>query len=276
MAVQFCTSLKQLTFTKTVWFFTLKKQFVVKNRHLTMDARFTNATNGTNYYINWHTTRSPEVLVYPSVYLYCTWDGSMTCFLRYFIIANVINLFWPEEENVGIEWIVSGLYFHVSEKKSITISWHFTQCRIRGLNFKWNHTQLKSKPGTIEKNVSTIGPSAGIEPTPSRCRRNAPWQEYQPFIYSLAFFQWANSKNIFLRKINPFIPLKKTTFCIPIIFSNCSSQIVYRLLEGSFKKNHHWYEIQLIRGIWEFTTKIVGVIYWSLHKKKKTLNNPLN
>ena len=31
----------------------------------------------------------------------------------------------------------------------------------------------KFKPGTVEKNSSTIGPPAGIEPTPLRCRCNA-------------------------------------------------------------------------------------------------------
>ena len=48
--------------------------------------------------------------------------------------------------------------------------WDFTQCRIvskvfKDLNFEWNYTQLKFKPGTAEKNESTIGPTAGIEPT---------------------------------------------------------------------------------------------------------------
>ena len=31
----------------------------------------------------------------------------------------------------------------------------------------------KFKPGTVEKNSSTIGPPAGIEPTPLRCRCSA-------------------------------------------------------------------------------------------------------
>ena len=30
----------------------------------------------------------------------------------------------------------------------------------KSLNFEWNHTQLKFKPGTVEKNE--IGPPAGI------------------------------------------------------------------------------------------------------------------
>ena len=33
-----------------------------------------------------------------------------------------------------------------------------------------NYTQLKFKPGTVEKNMSTIGPPAGIGPTPMRRR----------------------------------------------------------------------------------------------------------
>ena len=31
----------------------------------------------------------------------------------------------------------------------------------------------KFEPGTVEKNSSTIGPPAGIKPTPLRCRCNA-------------------------------------------------------------------------------------------------------
>ena len=43
------------------------------------------------------------------------------------------------------------------------ILWHLTRCGINskdsmGLNFDWNHTQLKFKPGTVEKKESTIGP----------------------------------------------------------------------------------------------------------------------
>ena len=34
----------------------------------------------------------------------------------------------------------------------------------KDLNFEWNYTQLKFKPETAEKNESTIGPPAGIEP----------------------------------------------------------------------------------------------------------------
>ena len=47
------------------------------------------------------------------------------------------------------------------------------------LNFEWNYTQLKFKPGTVEKNESTIDPPAGIEPTLLRCRNNAPATELQ-------------------------------------------------------------------------------------------------
>ena len=58
------------------------------------------------------------------------------------------------------------------------ILWHFTRCKInskglKGLNFEWNHTQLNFKPGTFEKNESTICPPAGIVPTLLRCRCNA-------------------------------------------------------------------------------------------------------
>ena len=42
------------------------------------------------------------------------------------------------------------------------------------LVFNKNITHIsKFKPGTVEKNSSTIGPPAGIEPTPLRCRCNA-------------------------------------------------------------------------------------------------------
>ena len=37
-------------------------------------------------------------------------------------------------------------------------------------NFKWNNTQLKFKPRTVEKNESTIGPPAEMEPTLLRSR----------------------------------------------------------------------------------------------------------
>ena len=50
---------------------------------------------------------------------------------------------------------------------------------LKGLNFEWNHTQLNIKPGTVEKNESTIGPLAGIEPTLLRCRCNALATELQ-------------------------------------------------------------------------------------------------
>ena len=30
----------------------------------------------------------------------------------------------------------------------------------KNLNFEWNHTQLKFKPETVEKNESTIGPTS--------------------------------------------------------------------------------------------------------------------
>ena len=43
----------------------------------------------------------------------------------------------------------------------------------KGINFEWNCTQLKFKPGTVEKNESTLGPPAGIEHTLLRCRCNA-------------------------------------------------------------------------------------------------------
>ena len=37
--------------------------------------------------------------------------------------------------------------------------------------FEWNIIHIsKFKPGTVEKNSSTIGPLAGIEPTPLRYR----------------------------------------------------------------------------------------------------------
>ena len=49
----------------------------------------------------------------------------------------------------------------------------------KGLNFEWNYTQLKFKPGTVEKNESTIGPPTGIEPMLLRCRCNALATELQ-------------------------------------------------------------------------------------------------
>ena len=63
------------------------------------------------------------------------------------------------------------------------ILWRFTRCRInskgsKGLNFDWNHTQLKFKPGTVEKNESTIGPPARIEHTLLRRWCDAQWQEH--------------------------------------------------------------------------------------------------
>ena len=40
--------------------------------------------------------------------------------------------------------------------------------------FEWNIIHIsKFKPGTVEKNSSTIGPPAGIKPTPLRCRCSA-------------------------------------------------------------------------------------------------------
>ena len=49
--------------------------------------------------------------------------------------------------------------------------WLSTRCVInskglffKNLNFEWNYSQLKFKPGTVEKNKSTIGSLAGIEP----------------------------------------------------------------------------------------------------------------
>ena len=47
--------------------------------------------------------------------------------------------------------------------------WHINRCRVNskgsnGLNFEWNYTQLKVKPGTVEKNESTMGLPAGVEP----------------------------------------------------------------------------------------------------------------
>ncbi len=36
-----------------------------------------------------------------------------------------------------------------------------------------NYTQVEILQGTVEKNSSTIGPPAGIEPTPVRCRCTA-------------------------------------------------------------------------------------------------------
>ena len=36
---------------------------------------------------------------------------------------------------------------------------------LKGLIFECNDTQLEFKPGTVEKNESTIGSPAGIEPT---------------------------------------------------------------------------------------------------------------
>ena len=40
--------------------------------------------------------------------------------------------------------------------------------------FEWNIIHIsKFKPGTVEKNSSTIGPPAGIKPMPLRCRCNA-------------------------------------------------------------------------------------------------------
>ena len=50
---------------------------------------------------------------------------------------------------------------------------------LKGLNFEWNHSQLEFKPGTVEKNESTIGPPAGFEPTLLRCRCNAIATELQ-------------------------------------------------------------------------------------------------
>ena len=47
---------------------------------------------------------------------------------------------------------------------------YFTRCTLNSkgskeLNFERNYTQLKFKQGTVEKNWSTIGLLAGIEPT---------------------------------------------------------------------------------------------------------------
>ena len=61
------------------------------------------------------------------------------------------------------------------------ILWHFTQSRVnsKGLNFEWNHTQLKFKSETVEKNESTISPPIGIKPKLLRCQCNALATEVQ-------------------------------------------------------------------------------------------------
>ena len=41
------------------------------------------------------------------------------------------------------------------------------------MHFEWDYTQLKFKPGTVEKNESTTGPLAGIKPTLLLCGCNA-------------------------------------------------------------------------------------------------------
>ena len=41
-----------------------------------------------------------------------------------------------------------------------------TNIKIRSNRSSGIHTHIKFKPGTVEKNSSTIGPPAGIEPTP--------------------------------------------------------------------------------------------------------------
>ena len=33
---------------------------------------------------------------------------------------------------------------------------------LKGLNFEWNYTKLKFKPGTVDKNESNVVPLAGV------------------------------------------------------------------------------------------------------------------
>ena len=60
---------------------------------------------------------------------------------------------------------------HGTNVDTIYAAWTIFSEGSKGLNFAGNCTQLKFKPGTVEKNEPTIVSPAGIEPTLLRLKK---------------------------------------------------------------------------------------------------------
>ena len=59
-----------------------------------------------------------------------------------------MNIFLYEMKNFHMKWNISYM----------KLNYHIWKA-LKGFSFEWNYAQLKFKPGTVEKNESTIGPT---------------------------------------------------------------------------------------------------------------------
>ena len=109
----------------------------------------------------------------------------------------------------------------------------------------------KNQPGTVEKNSSTTGPPAGIEPTPLRCRCNALAKN---FFGSMKFAQ-----------VRDALPSQEICLCILIcaniliylarlVFNLSLKILCYQLYNWKIRKSRASYPFKL-ESMWNYLTK---------------------